>query len=623
MRHLFISFILATASMGAVAQNVEIGNTPIYNQTNAKAKVAPLTGNQRVIGEFDESFGYAEATFPSNGTKIASFISQEMLRPFIGCKVKAIRVRIADNNVVKSLFINEGNSISEAKEQKAEIKKPAGNDWQVINLDKDIEITAATKGFAVGYNLTNDQKRKLTIGRNYVKGNVYAYDIETNRWVNCFVSNDYTLAFQLIVEPAAGTNVSNLVFGHIETPHYAKAGGNFDIKCWLSNTSTETVNNFTIDVKVDGQVIKNVTIPKAIAPGVSNKLFTIVGPLPATVAPGKHQLSMVLTKINDKEVNSLKGIEGIHNIRIYNNVVERQKTLVEEFTSERCSNCYKGIKNIKGLESRHSDMVMVAVHINASNYPDDVAAPESESLGRMSHFTELPSFACNRLYFAMGDKGAIANPTIAQEPSTKVNELLDNFYDYSKGQTCNFVTLGIANKYDAAKKSIEIKVTGTGIEKAKEMLEDYALFVLVKEDDVDGHQGDEYGVLVKTKHQDVLRAYVTDVKGDSELEWNNDNFTKTYSINVKNGWNAEKMEVVAFIAPKISEIGVGLDDLFVQNCVEEPVVKNTNGIENISTNDNAKEVEYYNINGQRIAKPESGVCIVKLSNGKVVKRIIK
>lgn len=225
MRHLFISFILATASMGAVAQNVEIGNAPIYNQTNAKAKVAPLTGNQRVIGDFDEQNRVGEATFPNRETKIATFFSQEMLRPFIGCKVKAVRVKVADNNVIKSLFINEGESISKANELKVEIKKPAGNDWQVINLDKDIEITAATKGFAIGYNLTTDQKRRLVIGENHLRGNVYAYNYETNRWANCFPTNDLTLAIQLIVEPVAGTNVSNLVFGHIETPHYAKAGG--------------------------------------------------------------------------------------------------------------------------------------------------------------------------------------------------------------------------------------------------------------------------------------------------------------------------------------------------------------------------------------------------------------
>ena len=186
-----------------------------------------------------------------------------------------------------------------------------------------------------------------------------------------------------------------------------------------------------------------------------------------------------------------------------------------------------------------------------------------------------------------------------------------------------FSTLGIVNKYDKDSKKIKITVTGTGVEKANELLEDYALFVLVKENNVDGRQGNENGMLDDVKHQDVLRGYVSDVKGDNDLVWNGDNFTKTYDFAIQNNWKPVDLEVVAFIAPKVKEIGFNLENLAVQNCISEPLANDANAIDNIPTDSNAKEIGRYNVKGQRISAPQKGINIVKFSNGKVLKEIVK
>ena len=130
------------------------------------------------------------------------------------------------------------------------------------------------------------------------------------------------------------------------------------------------------------------------------------------------------------------------------------------------------------------------------------------------------------LLFIYNKQETIANPNIAGESSPELVKVIDNFYNFSKKNTCVFSTLGIVNKYDKDSRKIKITVTGTGVNKAKDLLEDYALFVLVTENNVDGHQGDEGGYLVEVKHQDVLRGYVSDVKGDNDLVWEGDNFTK-------------------------------------------------------------------------------------------------
>lgn len=71
------------------------------------------------------------------------------------------------------------------------------------------------------------------------------------------------------------------------------------------------------------------------------------------------------------------------------------------------------------------------------------------------------------------------------------------------------------------------------------------------------------------------------------------------------------------------EIGANLETLAVQNCVSQPLAKDPNAIENVATDQPVKVVERYNIKGQRIAMPQKGINIVKLSNGKVVKEIVK
>ncbi|PDP59264.1 hypothetical protein CLI71_09410 [Prevotella intermedia] len=622
-----MSLIVASASMSAVAQDIQMMNTPVLSGVVVKAK-PQIEANQRLISDYLEVGGHGLATFNRGETMIGSFYSQEMLKPFIGCKVKSIRVLSADASRIQNVFIKEGSTIYDAAEVKAEgtLGNSIGDNWYEIKLSKEIEITAETKGFAIGYNLVAGNQGKITIGKNGVnsyRGNLYTYFGETNEWINRSTTQPLTLPLQLVVEPVAGTTMSELVVSHIELPSYTEVGKAINVDYWITNASSTPINDFELDVQIDNKSVKTITVEQGVGVGETNRKFSIAELQPNISTAGKHNLALVLTKINGKELKDVKGVENNHKVLYYKEVVARQKTLVEEYTSERCGNCYRGIQNIKELKKRQSDMVMVAVHLNETAYPDDVAAPESQFIKRMANVRGLPSFACNRTAFIYNNQETIANPNIAGESSPELAKVIDNFYNFSKKNTCVFSTLGIVNKYDKDSRKIKITVTGTGVNKAKELLEDYALFVLVTENKVDGHQGNESGDPVEVKHQDVLRGYVSDVKGDNDLVWEGDNFTKTYEFTIQNDWKPVDLEVVAFIAPKIKEIGVNLESLAVQNCVSEPLAKDPNAIDNVATDLPAKEVGRYNVKGQRISAPQKGINIVKFSDGKMLKEIVK
>ncbi|WP_277065216.1 Omp28-related outer membrane protein [Prevotella aurantiaca] len=625
MKHLFISLLVASVSIMAVAQDIQFTKAPVLSGTVVKVR-PQIEANQRIISDFYEAAGNGAAPFNNGETMIGSYYPQEMLKPFIGCNIKSIRVLAKDVSSIKNVFIKEGSTIAEATEIKAEepLGSSIGDNWYEIKLKKAIEITADTKGFVVGYNLEAGNQRKITIGKNGVnsyRGNLFTYYSKINDWINRSTIDSYTLPLQLVVEPATGVTMNEVVVSHIELPQYTEVGKAIKVDYWLSNASSTPVNNFELDVLVDNKLIKTISVDEGVAVGETNKKFTIDEVQP-NISAGKHNLVLKFKKINGNELNDIKGSENNHRVLYYKNVVARQKTLVEEFTSERCINCYRGIQNIKELKKRQLDMVMVAVHLNEKQFRDDVAAPESQFIKQMANVSGIPSFACNRIAFIYNKQETIANPNIAQI-SEEATQAIDNFYDFSKKNTCVFSTLGIVNKYDKDSKKIKITVTGTGVEKANELLEDYALFVLVKENNVDGRQGNENGMLDDVKHQDVLRGYVSDVKGDNDLVWNGDNFTKTYDFAIQNNWKPVDLEVVAFIAPKVKEIGFNLENLAVQNCISEPLANDANAIDNIPTDSNAKEIGRYNVKGQRISAPQKGINIVKFSNGKVLKEIVK
>lgn len=625
MKHIFISLLVASVSISAVAQDIQFMKAPVLSGTVVKVR-PQIEANQRIISDFYEAAGNGAAPFNNGETMIGSYYPQEMLKPFIGCNIKSIRVLAKDVSSIKNVFIKEGSTIAEATEIKAEepLGSSIGDNWYEIKLKKAIEITADTKGFVVGYNLEAGNQRKITIGKNGVnsyRGNLFTYYSKINDWINRSTIDSYTLPLQLVVEPATGVTMNEVVVSHIELPQYTEVGKAIKVDYWLSNASSTPVNNFELDVLVDNKLIKTISVDGGVAVGETNKKFTIDEVQP-NISAGKHNLVLKFKKINGNELNDIKGSENNHRVLYYKNVVARQKTLVEEFTSERCINCYRGIQNIKELKKRQLDMVMVAVHLNEKQFRDDVAAPESQFIKQMANVSGIPSFACNRIAFIYNKQETIANPNIAQI-SEEATQAIDNFYDFSKKNTCVFSTLGIVNKYDKDSKKIKITVTGTGVEKANELLEDYALFVLVKENNVDGRQGNENGMLDDVKHQDVLRGYVSDVKGDNDLVWNGDNFTKTYDFAIQNNWKPVDLEVVAFIAPKVKEIGFNLENLAVQNCISEPLANDANAIDNIPTDSNAKEIGRYNVKGQRISAPQKGINIVKFSNGKVLKEIVK
>lgn len=61
----------------------------------------------------------------------------------------------------------------------------------------------------------------------------------------------------------------------------------------------------------------------------------------------------------------------------------------------------------------------------------------------------------------------------------------------------------------------------------------------------------------------------------------------------------------------------------IENAAKAQVIFNPTGISSVENNDNGVELARYNMSGQRISSDSKGINIIKMSNGKTVKQLVR
>ena len=113
------------------------------------------------------------------------------------------------------------------------------------------------------------------------------------------------------------------------------------------------------------------------------------------------------------------------------------------------------------------------------------------------------------------------------------------------------------------------------------------------------------------------RAY-NSTWGD-KVTWDGTSFTATYDYNLDSSWKQDDIKFVAFLNKHNANDPL---DNRIENSINVSLSA-TNGVEGVSTNNDAVEVARYNAAGQRIEAPVKGLNIVKMSDGRTMKVIVK
>ena len=640
MKKILLSCVAFAMAIVATAQNGSLKVTepefdfsqPVSSvkyQNNAKAIRAKLPANQRYMGNFSsDNYNEKGVGFTQNEGKITLLtpVNKIIAENFNGGKVVGMRVALPADGIG-------------AITAKLFTYNISGGDIE-YNVVAEKEIASTKKGwndctFSTPYTLDLSKVEGVMLGFTYTqkKGSspeCYAISLlnegtietsyaamEGSSKLYKFGSEKYgNLCVQAVVEkeyPAKDIVLHNVTFSK-----FTKAASNSKFTVNVSNFGTADINSYTLAASIDGKLVKEQTITGV----VNGKMKADVVEIPTTdVQLGARKIKFTITKVDGAApTGNIKNDAYEADINLYETGLKRQKHLVEQFTAVTCTWCPTGSRLLKKLQEKRKDLAWIALH-GPMGSPDPMQTNQSIAIMKALGANGYPMAAFNRTVIEGALTTAIAFKESAFEEGV---QMFSNMFDQTDENLPAFVNIDIVAKADKlanGSNQMVVDVKGTGVKNAGGFLKDYGLYVYVTEDGIVSPQIDKGQKIKNYVHNNTFRQCLTNINGDN-ITWNGDNFEKQFTYDIPAAYNASKMHVVAFVAPKLGNSAIPMTELVVNqtNMVE---VTTTAGIEDASMDNDNEIVARYNLAGQKIDTAQKGVNIVKYKNGKVVRVIVK
>lgn len=374
--------------------------------------------------------------------------------------------------------------------------------------------------------------------------------------------------------------------------------------------STDT-KNCELELLLDGEHLATYTEDE-----IAHTTVSYMNPftLPADLAFGVHTLTLKVTKADGEVLTTNTDDDELSvqiNVFAEDDIVARDKYLVEEFTSTYCTYCPLGAKLMHTMEGLFPEMTLVAVHENM-NGTDPYRTAETEAVmsyvGAFTNGLGFPSASFNRINFG-GKEGLVIGLGYGESSHRQMAEQFKAIMkEYSP--VC-FASVDVKAALSEDKKTIDITVAGEGGERLKTLLSDCGLTVYVVENGIIGRQLDSGTWKKEYQHDNVLRKVASNVKGDALNYVSDTAYENTYSVAVNSDWNTDNLEVVAFINQK----GTSADERGVVNAnrckVEAP-----SGINGIIAGE-ATNAPVYDLSGRIVSNATHGIFV---KNGKKIVR---
>lgn len=308
---------------------------------------------------------------------------------------------------------------------------------------------------------------------------------------------------------------------------------------------------------------------------------------------------------------SLKSIDGGHeDMNESNNTINAvalfvKKVLVEEFTTERCSNCPRAAGNLHTvLENPEFKDKIVAVCHHAGFYTDRFTQPCDTEFEDFFGIGFAPAMMYDRApLFMKGGKPSVA-------PASDDSSITD-IEKYSRIclEEPAHVSLSLGASVNEELHRVTVKIEGErrGLEIASPRLTIY-----ITEDDV--FTPTQTSATGEFYHQHLIRAY-NSTYGDI-ISWDGNRFSAEYTYDLDEKWDITKMNAVALVN--------AYDELDPTKCQVDNVESiplyeiDFSGVEKNELPNEIILTEYYDLYGVKIINPSKGIVIKRTlySNGK-------
>lgn len=600
-----------------------------------KIQKADLADNQRIMGFYtgDElgSKDYAMG-LKANGTfKAGVMFTPELIGNFVGGQIVKARFAVwqdLGDTPFEVYEVDPDGHIADAPSAEGSVSAVSGT-WNEVTLDKPVEIK---KNYS--YILCYTYQQKPSQYPLAVDGDVNP-GAEDPKGYGALIYGDLgegTETWYLMSTGAGNFMIQAIVEGgsflpediaikNLSVTKMAQKGQDINYSFSIKNTGDNIPSSYALSLALDGTEVETLNTPITL----TNSYQTVNGKLalPSDLASGQHKLNVTVTSIDGKTPTEGTDDDALEaSFACYTASMPRQMDLVENMTSVKCTYCPYGHNVLEALSEIRPNIAWVAVHSSGMG-PDKFVTDESDDISNFQ-CNNYPSASFNRMYIDdqnLNSYGTLAvsigyYPEYAQQAAQQFDDMLDEF----DAEMPSFASVDIATKLDG--NNLNIKVSGDAVEDFKQYVGDDAVVTVYLLED--GLVAPQTGASPDYVHNHVLRDVVTDNVFGDPINWTSaTTYQNEFNVTLDSEWNSDNMQVVAFIGRPVTKNST-IDDMWVNNTNMVKLGAST-GIDGatISSDANAKEVARYTVDGRKINKPVKGINLVKMSNGKTLKVIVK
>ena len=670
-------------NMNASSQTWAETSTP-QKVENSTRKVATRAGsdiadNQRYINySYDESYVWP-ATFPADtqgAISLGTLFYSDAFKKFEGCKIVGARfyvnIPIGASKVGVCHVKIENNTpyvgdILASKDVPSTVAH-----WNYVWFDEPYKIdTKNFDGLLPYYDFT-PSNMSADAGYPIASSGTYAgtcgalaygdvdgkHDPNSWAWQPIYLGTDGSnLMIQLIIEKEDGNFIiHDLVMDKIAMSPFVKNDTKTGVAFTCHNDGRDNITNVKFGIEVDGEKMGTFTYDKTTAGDafreITNADYSNIPvrlPIDKDWTIGEHEVTVYPLLVEGKEpAGDLTNDKLTTKFKVYKDNFDRTKNLVEFYACQMSKYTYFADQVLtKTAEAREDDdLAIVSIHGKSQQKKKKktkkklkkvITEPEANKLAYYSTPSD-GSGAFNRYFYdndVINYEKALTVNMAAQDASDQDNvvSMLNTIINESATYYPSFSTVGIDSKLDDATGKLTIKVMGKLINGYQKLIGDDArLTVYLTEDKVIGKQSTG-GSIAKPAfhHNHVLRKIVTGTLGDA-LQTNGNSYENDYEVELDDAWKSQSMHIIAFVSRPMTEkevdgktaLASAMNDLWVDN-TNMVVVGDSDltGISNVINWNDVKEVGRYTIDGQKLNAPMKGINLVKLSNGKTIKVIVK
>ncbi|MBQ7690571.1 MAG: Omp28-related outer membrane protein [Muribaculaceae bacterium] len=488
--------------------------------------------------------------------KMGVVLPLSMVQPFNGGVVKAIRIGLCAPIESGQVFIYPVSKTSPLSLKTAVVTQDVSETvtgWNTVELETPYTIdTEGIEGLMIGYQY---KQLNTTSGGSYTlecypisvveEGEILpSYTLgklggTRATWQDIGLSSYGNLSVQAIVE-GDFTNY-NLALSNMSCPAFAQITNGLPITFNLSNVSTSPLDNYQVNLLIDGQVVEELDSPcqgLLQTPVEWSTTISLDG-----LEAGAHTVTARVVSVDGNEVAD--GSEATAQFTAYTQSMPRQKQLVEHFTSQGCTYCYLGDAVLKALDELRGDLAWVSIHGNL-NVQDVFNTTKCEQLMSYLGVNSFPMGSFNRFDFEHAGELATGlgyNINYAQLVAEMLSEEA-----IDANPTPVLADVNINGKFDADTRELALTVAGNATADFATIFgTDVALTVYVVEDSLVARQYSNGKWNQKFVHNHVMRDVLSAVKGDA-INWTDGGaYANTFTTTLNSGWDVNHMRVVAFI----------------------------------------------------------------------------